>query len=69
MFKSKILRVVFVLTILLMGGLLLFQSNKLTPETASRQEAVQIALAPGRLDSSNNLAAADTGSDLSMQQG
>ncbi|MCA9924619.1 MAG: proprotein convertase P-domain-containing protein [Anaerolineales bacterium] len=69
MFKTKILRVVFVLTILLMGGLLLFQSNKLTPETASRQEAVQIALAPGRLDSSNNLAAADTGSDLSMQRG
>ncbi|MCP5098496.1 MAG: hypothetical protein GY943_23345 [Chloroflexi bacterium] len=56
MFKSKIFRLLFAMTILLVGGLLLFQSSKLAPETVMRQEAVQVALAPGRAGSSSNIA-------------
>jgi subtilisin-like proprotein convertase family protein len=56
MFKSKTFRLFFALTILLVGGLLLFQSGKLAPETLIRQEAVQVALAPGRAGSSSNVA-------------
>ncbi|MBE2220519.1 MAG: hypothetical protein IAF02_03210 [Anaerolineae bacterium] len=48
MFRSKIVRIVVILSILGAGTWLLFQSGTLTPETAVRQEAVQLALAPGR---------------------
>lgn len=48
MFKSNVVRIIVVIAIIGAGAWLLFQSSSLTPETAVRQEAVQLALAPGR---------------------
>ena len=47
MYKSRVLRFAIVIVIVLAGSWLLFQSGGLMPESANRQEAVQLALAPG----------------------
>ncbi|MFO7679363.1 MAG: hypothetical protein R6X34_04880, partial [Chloroflexota bacterium] len=48
MFKSIVVRMIVIGAVLGAGVWLLFQAGGLTPETAVRQEAVQLALAPGR---------------------
>ncbi len=62
MLKSKGIRIVVVLTILGAGAWLLFQSSSLAPETAVRQDAVQLALAPGRQDRGTGISAPDADS-------
>ena len=51
MFKSRILRFTVLIILVVTGSWLLFQSGDLTPESVSRQEAVQNALAPGGIRS------------------
>ncbi len=51
MSTSKVFRIVVILALFMAGAWLLFQSGDLAPETAARQEAVQLALAPGRTGS------------------
>ncbi len=48
MLKSKYVAMALIAVLLLGGGWLMFKTAALTPETAVRQQAVQMALAPGR---------------------
>lgn len=59
MFKSKMTGILLFAVILLAGAFLLFQAGDLTPETSSRQEAVQMALAPGRQSNGGNTIAVE----------
>lgn len=68
MFKSRIFRIVLITALLLAGGWLLFQSGDITPETASRHEAVQMALSPGRAQSASGQPG-ETGPDISVVYG
>ena len=47
MFKSGILRLIFILILIVTGVWLLIQPGNLLPESVGRQQAVQMALAPG----------------------
>ena len=62
MSTSKVFRIVMILALFMAGTWLLFQSGDLAPETAARQDAVQLALAPGR-QSNGTDAAVDPGSE------
>ena len=64
----KVFRIILVLVVLLAGAWLLFQSGDLAPETAARQEAVQLALAPGRQSSSSD-AVADADLNYTIEHG
>jgi subtilisin-like proprotein convertase family protein len=48
MLSSKIVRLTLVLAVFGLGAWLLSQTSRLTPETADRHQAVQLALAPAR---------------------
>jgi subtilisin-like proprotein convertase family protein len=48
MFKSKYVGIALIVTLLSAGMWLMFGPNELTPETAVRHQAVQMALAPNR---------------------
>ena len=49
MSKPKIITLSLILVLILAGSWLLLQPGHLTPESSNRQEAVQNALAPGRI--------------------
>lgn len=56
MSTSKVFRIVVIMALFMAGAWLLFQSGDLAPETAARQGAVQLALAPGRQGSGTDTA-------------
>ena len=68
MSTSKVFRIVVILALFMAGTWLLFQSGDLAPETAARQDAVQLALAPGR-QSNGTDAAVDPGQDNPITYG
>ena len=71
MFKPKWLGLTLVLGILAVGGWLLFKTAVPSPESAARQEAVQLALAPGRPNASNGeiIGATAVGEDVTIVHG
>ena len=68
MFRSSVVRSIVVLVISGVGLWLLFQSSNPTPETAVRQEVVQLALAPGRQSGSVGNPVADSADSTITQR-
>lgn len=64
---SKFLRIGMLFVLFLMGGWILFRPTGVSPETVARQDAVNLALAPGRAGGSNAVDAASD--DIEIVQG
>lgn len=71
MIKSKYIGMGLVLVLLFAGGWLLFRTAGLAPETTARQEAVQLALAPGRISANNGevIGLTAVGEDITLVRG
>lgn len=71
MIKSKYIGIGLALVLLFAGGWLLFRTAGLAPETTARQEAVQLALAPGRISANNGevIGLTAVGEDITLVRG
>ncbi len=64
----RVLRIIVLLVLFLMGGWLLFRPAGVAPETVARQDAVNLALAPGRTSSGNGQVV-DSAADIQIVRG